>query len=375
MKGLVQYIREVDWVLITAITLIMGAGLITNYPADGFSADSLFLKQLIFCGIGVGVLFIASASTYTVLKGPLISLVLFFVAVSVLIALLLFAPEINGAKSWFHLGPVAIQPVEFVKIILVIVLARYFAGRHIHIHHIRHVLVSLFVMVTLFLLVFKQPDLGSSIILIAIWAGMIFVSGISKKHIIALLLCTVAASLVVWQFMPEYQRDRVIAFAAPLENLQSSGYTAHQSKIAIGSGQMFGKGIGEGTQSKLGFLPLSESDFVFSSFAEEWGFVGVFLLFLLYGIVGWRLLWYAAYGRTSFETLFAVGAFVFIFAHVLLHTGVNAGIFPVTGITMPFMSYGGSHIVAETLVIAMVLGMARLRIPGGFAETRRNKVY
>ena len=364
MRDVLKHLKEIDWIVITAITLIMGIGLITNYPADGFSADSLFFKQAIFCSVGIGVLLIASMSTYTALKGPFISSILFFFAIIVLAALLIFAPEINGAKSWFTFGSIAVQPVEFIKIILIIVLARYFATRHIHIHHIRHVVISLLLTGTLFLLVFKQPDLGSSVILIAIWAGMIFVSGVSKKHIIGLLVLTITASLVIWQVMPQYQRDRVISFASPLENLQTSGYTAHQSKIAIGSGQVLGKGIGKGTQSKLGFLPLSESDFVFSSFAEEWGFVGVILLFLLYGVVGWRLLWHAAYGRTSFETLFAVGAFVFIFSHVLLHTGVNAGILPVTGITMPFMSYGGSHIVAETLVIAIVLGMSKLRIPG-----------
>ena len=236
-------------------------------------------------------------------------------------------------------------------------------------------LISLIITGTLFLLVFKQPDLGSSVILIAIWAGMIFTSGVSKKHIIGLLLCATMAALLVWQFMPQYQRDRVTAFTAPLENLQTSGYTAYQSKVAIGSGRVFGRGIGEGTQSNLGFLPLSESDFVFSSFAEEWGLVGVIMLFLLYSVVGWRLLWYAAHGRTNFEILFAVGAFVFIFSHVLLHTGVNAGILPVTGITMPFMSYGGSHILAETLVIAMVLGMAQLRVPGVFQRKNKNKVY
>ena len=364
MKRLVKHFQTIDWLMIVPIVLLMGIGLVTNYPIDGFLSDPFFVKQIIFSGISITILLFGTIYTYTTLKGPFISSLLFFTAVVVGLALLLFAPEINGAKSWFDLGPVSVQPVEFIKIILIIVLARYFASRHIHIHHIRHVLISLCITMTLFLLVFKQPDLGSSIILIVIWAGMIFVSGVSKKHIAGLLICATISILVIWQFMPQYQQDRMLAFIAPLENLQTSGYTANQSKIAIGSGKIFGKGIGEGTQSKYEFLPLNESDFVFSSFAEEWGFVGVILLFLLYGIVGWRLLWYAAYGRTNFETLFTVGTFMFIFTHTMLHIGVNSGIFPVTGITLPFMSYGGSHIIAESLVIAMVLGMARLRIPG-----------
>ena len=362
MNRILKHFQTVDWLLIIPIVLIMGIGLATNFPMEGFSFDTLFFRQLLFCCIAIGVLLFFSMNTYTMLKGPFVSSILFLIAMVLLAALLLFAQEINGAKSWFLLGPIALQPVEFVKVILIIVLARYFASRHIHIHHIRHVLVSLGLAGTLFLLVFKQPDLGSSVILLAIWAGMIFVSGVSKRHIIGLLICAVVGSLAVWQFMPEYQRERVLSFAAPLENLQSSGYTAYQSKIAIGSGQLFGKGIGTGTQSKLGFLPLYESDFVYSAFAEEWGFIGVLLLFLLYGIIGWRLLWHAIHGRTNFETLFATGVFIFIFAHIVLHIGVTSGVFPVTGITLPFMSYGGSHLIAEALAVAMVLGMARLQI-------------
>ena len=361
MRTLIKHFQTTDWLLIIPIILIMGMGLVTNFPVEGFSANTLFFKQMLFSIIAVGILLFLSMNTYTILKGPFISSILLLVALAMLIALLLFADEINGAKSWFVFGSVAFQPVEFVKIIVIVVLARYFASRHIYIHHIRHVLISLGIASALFLLVFKQPDLGSSVIILAIWAGMIFVSGVSKKHIIALLLCAITASLCIWQFMPDYQRERVLSFAAPLENLQSSGYTAYQSKIAIGSGGLFGKGIGAGTQSKLGFLPLNESDFVYSAFAEEWGFVGTALLFLLYGLIGWRLLRHAAYGRTNFEILFTVGVFVFIFSHILLHIGVTSGIFPVTGITLPFMSYGGSHLVAEALAVAMVLGMARLQ--------------
>lgn len=368
MKNILKQIQEIDWLLVTPVILIMVTGLITSFPAEGFSIESPFFKQAIFISIGICILFFGSINTHALVKGPFVSPILYIGAVTMLIALLLFAPEINGAKSWFVLGPIAMQPVEFVKIILIIVLAQYFATRHIHIHHIRHVVVSLALTAVLFLLVFKQPDLGSSIVLITIWAGMIFVSGVSKKHIVGLLICATIGSIAIWQFMPQYQRDRVRSFISPLENLQSSGYTAHQSKIAVGSGGMMGKGIGEGTQSKLGFLPLYESDFVFSAFAEEWGFIGTNILLLLYAIVGWRLLWHAAHGRTNFEALFAVGTFTLIFSHIVLHTGVNTGFLPVTGITMPFMSYGGSHIVAETLLIAMVLSMARLQSSGSTNE-------
>lgn len=354
--------RAIDWMLVVPIILIMAIGLITIFPIEGFS---LFFKQGLFVIAGIVVMLSGSLVNHGILKGPFVSLLLFLFGVVILVALLMFAPEINGAKSWFVLGPIAVQPVEIIKVILIIVLARYFATRHIHIRHIRHIMVSLALTGVFFFLVLKQPDLGSSVTLIAIWAGMLVISGVSKKHIAGLLALAVAVSAVGWQFMPQYQQDRVLAFITPLENLRSSGYTAHQAKIAIGSGGMFGKGIGEGTQSNLGFLPLHESDFIFAAFAEEWGFVGVVLLMLLYSVVGWRLLRNAMRSGTSFETLCIVGVFMLIFSHVLIHIGVNTGMIPVTGITLPFMSYGGSHMLVGSLAIAIVISMARKRIPGG----------
>ena len=357
-----------DWVLVAPILMLMLVGLITNFPIEGFSFDSLFFRQVLFALAGVAILLSGSSYRYAILKGPFVSLLLFLLGVGVLTALLIFAPKINGAQSWFIIGPIALQPVEFIKIILIIVLARYFATRHINIRHVRHVLVSLAISAIFFFLVFQQPDLGSSVTLISIWAGMLFVSGVSKKHIIGLLAIALAATAISWQFIPQYQQERIVTFLTPLENLQSSGYTAYQSKIAIGSGEMFGKGIGEGTQSNLGFLPLHESDFVFAAFAEEWGFVGVVILLLLYGTVCWRLLVHAMRGRTNFETLYTVGVFMFIFSHMFIHIGVNVGILPVTGITLPFMSYGGSHILAEALAIALVLSMAQSQLPSRFDE-------
>lgn len=373
MTALFRSIRTVDWLLVGSVTVLMCVGLVTNFPLDSFSLDSLFLKQCVYVVLAVGVMLFGSLFPYSILRGPFISLILFLSAVLALVSLLLFAPEINGARSWFVFGPVALQPVEFVKIALIIILARFFASRHIHIRHIQHVLVSLGIAGFLFLLVFKQPDLGSSIVLLAIWGGMIFVSGVSKKHLVGLLLFTVVFAAASWQFIPQYQQSRILAFVAPLENLQSSGYTAYQSKIAVGSGELLGKGIGGGTQSKLGFLPLYESDFVFAAFAEEWGFAGVLLLFVLFCALGWRLLVHAIRGRTNFETLYVVGVFTFISSHVFLHVGVNTGLLPVTGITLPFMSYGGSHIIAEAVAIALVLGMSRSQFPGSFDELYRSK--
>lgn len=370
MRALIRDIRRADWLLIAPVLLLMWCGLITNIPVGDIAVDSLVFKQVFFVILATGVILAGTAVDYLVLRGPLVPLILYLASVAALVALLLFAVEVNGAKSWFSVGPIAVQPVEMVKLVLILTLARFFVTRHTH---LRHVIISLFLTAILFFLVFVQPDLGSSVILIAIWVGIVFVSGVSKKHIIWLIVAATFSALVGWQFIPEYQKSRVLAFVTPLENLESTGYTTYQSKVAIGSGMLVGKGIGEGTQANMGFLPLYESDFVFAAFAEEWGFIGVVLLLLLYGVVGWRLLDHAVHGRTSFETLTIVGIFVFFFSHMVVHIGVNTGTLPVTGITLPFMSYGGSHLIAEALAIAIVVSMARRQLPGTAAELSRRR--
>ena len=370
-----RFLREIDFILVIPIILLLLIGLITNYPIDGFSTDSLFFKQSIFVFFAIIIMLSSPYIPFHIIRGRAVSFSLYVCSVLVLILLLLFAPTINGATSWFVIGPLAIQPVDFIKIVLCIVLAQYFSSRHVYIRNIRHLIISLFFTFVLFLLVFFQPDFGSSLILITIWIGTIFVAEISKKHILMLAVLSVVASAIAWSLFTPVQQDRIRSFLHPLENLQSTGYNAYQSKIAVGSGMILGKGIGEGTQSKLGFLPLYESDFVFAAFAEEWGFVGVCILFLLFLIIFWRLVLHALRSKTNFDTLFIVGFTTMLFTHMFFHIGVNSGIFPVTGITLPFMSYGGSHLIAESIGIAMVLYMARYRNYVRASELRKHRQY
>ena len=360
----ISLFKHVDWAIFGVAVLLMVVGLITNYPPGGpnlFDTSALFTKQVYFVTLAIIIMIVMSRSTYAILRGPMVSVVLYFISILVLLSLLLFAQEINGAKSWFFIGSFAIQPVDFIKIVLIIVLARYFAVRHIHIRHIRHVLISLGLVGVLFILTLAQPDAGSSLVLLLIWAGMIFVSGVSRRHIIFLLIAAIITSAISWQFLPSYQQDRVLAFLNPLENLSTTGYNAYQAKVAIGSGMLLGKGIGEGTQSKLQFLPLYESDFVFAAFAEEVGFIGVSLLLLLFTMLLAMLLMHANRGRTNFETLFMAGVTSMFFAHMVLHIGGNTGLLPITGITLPFVSYGGSHLIVEAIALGMVMGMATMQ--------------
>jgi rod shape determining protein RodA len=238
------------------------------------------------------------------------------------------------------------------------VLAKYFSRRHVEIANYRHILVSGVYALILFGLVFVQPDFGSAIILFAVWFGMILLSGISKKHLIALLLLFAISFALVWNIgLQEYQRQRILTFLHPLTDLQGAGYHAYQSTIAVGSGQFLGKGFGYGTQSRLEFLPEYETDFIFAAFTEEWGFVGAFIIFALFGVVLWRIIHIAHHGATNFETFFGLGLAVLFIAHFIVHVGMNVGLLPVTGITIPFLSYGGSHLMMEFLGLGILMGM------------------
>jgi rod shape determining protein RodA len=285
----------------------------------------------------------------------------FYLIIVFLLVLVLFIGEITlGAQSRFNLGFFSLQPSDPAKLVLIIVLAKYFAKRHELIGDFKHILVSGFYALTIFGLVFIQPDFGSAIIMFFVWLGLVLVSGIKFRHLLMVFTFGAVVLGLMWQFVFfDYQKDRILTFIDPLSDIQGAGYNAYQSTVAIGSGELFGKGIGYGTQSKLLFLPEYETDFIFAAFAEEWGLVGVILLFILFSIVVWRLLQKAVAGDTNFEKLFAAGVCILLVAHFFVHIGMNIGLLPVTGTTIPFLSYGGSHLLTEFLAIGMVMGMSR----------------
>ena len=190
--------------------------------------------------------------------------------------------------------------------------------------------------------------------------GMVLIAGMSWKHVTALLLAGIIIFAGLWHFgLHQYQKQRILTFVHPLTDIRGTGYNAYQSMIAVGSGQLLGKGVGYGTQSKLRFLPEYQTDFIFAAFAEEWGMVGVTLFFILFGIVIIRILMIGAGGSNTFETLFAAGLAVYFTAQFIVHVGMNMGLLPITGTTLPFMSYGGSHLLTEYLALGILMGMRR----------------
>ena len=216
------------------------------------------------------------------------------------------------------------------------------------------------------MLAFFQPDLGSGIIITSIWLGMVLVAGISRKHLITLFVAALIIFTGLWQWgLHPYQKQRILTFVHPLTDIHGTGYNAYQSTVAVGSGQVFGKGIGYGTQSKLRFLPEYQTDFIFAAYAEEWGFVGVVIALGLFSVLIIRILAIAMHGADNFDTLVAAGIAIYFIAQSIVHIGMNMGLLPITGTTMPFMSYGGSHLLTEFAALGVLMGLRRHARPVG----------
>lgn len=347
-----SFFKNIDWILFGSVVLVALAGLVTM--------NSFFERQTIWLIISILVFFVASLVDWGFLKNTRIITTLFIISVGLLSLLFILGSVFKGAQSWFSFGSFTFQPADPIKLVVILLLAKYFSRRHIEIANIRHILVSGFYVLIVFLLVFLQPDFGSAIIIFFLWLGMVLVSGISKKHLLAVFLTGTVVFGGLWFFVFQpYQKSRIVNFIHPLTDVRGSGYNAYQSTIAVGSGQMFGKGIGYGTQSKLQYLPEYQTDFMFAAFAEEWGFAGVMLLFLLYGVIFWRMLRIAFRGSGNFEILFGVGLTILFLVHTIIHVGMNIGLLPVTGNTLPFMSYGGSHLLTEFTGLGILMGMRR----------------
>ncbi|HXK38880.1 MAG TPA: FtsW/RodA/SpoVE family cell cycle protein [Candidatus Paceibacterota bacterium] len=353
-----NWFSYVDWYIFASALAISLLGLATMY---GFAAENAYFeKQVVWIGIAIVVFFVASILEYRFLRRTPVVVALYSGIIFLLALVFLFGTIVKGAQNRFYLGLFAVQPADLAKLVLVTLLAKYFARRHIEIAHIRHILVSGAYAFVIFALVFFQPDLGSAIIIACVWLGMVLVAGISWKHLLALFIATIIVLTGLWQYgLHPYQKQRILTFIHPLTDIRGSGYNAYQSTVAVGSGELTGKGVGYGTQSKLLYLPEYQTDFIFAAYAEEWGFFGVLILFGLFGVVIVRTLIIATHGADNFDTLFGAGVAVMFLSNFIIHIGMNMGLLPVTGTTIPFMSYGGSHLVTEYLALGILMGMRR----------------
>ena len=351
---------SIDWALAFSALLLALLGLATMYSYLG--ENSFFERQAVWIVFACVGMLAASVPDYRFLRAGSAALFIYTVCVAMLVVVLFFGDVALGAQSRFNFVFFSLQPADPAKLALIIVLAKYFAKRHVEIAHLRHIFVSGLYAGALCALLFFQPDFGSALIVGGIWLGMLLVSGISLRHLALFgLLCTLSFGLLWSVGLREYQKERIVTFLDPFADTAGAGYNAYQSTIAVGSGQFFGTGVGFGTQSKLQFLPEYETDFIFAAFAEEWGTVGVAVLFALFGVVIWRVLSVALHSAGNYERFFCAGVAIFFISHFFVHVGMNIGLLPVTGTTIPFLSYGGSHLVVEFVALGMVMGIRKAR--------------
>lgn len=347
-----------DMVMIVSVLGMNIIGLLTMSSFE--NNDSYFLKQGAWITFAITVYLIASRYEYRFLRDTRIVMMIYTLMLTLLSLLFVVGHVSKGAQSWFNVGGLSFQPSDMMKLGLILVLAKYFSRRHVEIANIRHIIVSGVYACIPFVLVAVQPALGSALVLFFIWFGMVLVSGISKRHILAVCALGAVVFTLAWQFVfYPYQKARIITFLNPLQDIRGSGYHVYQSTIAVGSGGLLGKGVGYGTQSRLNFLPEYKTDFIFAAYTEEWGFIGALLLLFFYCLILYRLSVQALFAETNFEALCTYGVMIWLLTHAVINIGMNIGIMPVTGIPLPFMSYGGSHLLAESLALGICAGMYR----------------
>ncbi len=352
---LFEYLKNFDWILFFATILLISFGLAEIYSI-ALSNDNLgllnFKKQALFALIGVILIFIIAFIDFLNFRS--FSNYFYVAGVILLLSVLFLGKTVRGTTGWFGIGGFSMQPVEFIKIVLIIFLARYYSGVSIKLNPFKHLLLSGLGVVLLIVLVLLQPDFGSALLLFFLWSGMIAISEFKKKYLLMIAMVLVVTFAAGWLFFfKDYQKQRLITFANPTVNSLKEGYNVTQAMIAVGSGKIMGRGIGFGSQSQLKFLPESQNDFIFAVIAEELGFLGVCLVIGFFAIIFYRLISAARRINNDFGAYFLLGACLLLFIEMFINIGMNMGIVPVVGISLPFLSYGGSAMLASLIIIGI----------------------
>ncbi len=349
------YLKNFDWMLFSAAALLVCFGLAEIYSI-ALSNESLgmanFSKQLLFAGIGVVLIFLVAMIDFYSMRS--FGAYFYIFGVLLLVLVLFFGKTVRGTTGWFEFFGFSLQPVEFIKVILIIYLARYFSGVSIKLNPLRHLIFSGLGAGIFVFLVLMQPDFGSGLLLFFLWAGMVVVTGFDKKYFFMIAAVLLITFLSGWLFFfKDYQRERIMTFLNPSADALAEGYNVNQAMIAIGSGGLIGQGIGFGSQSQLKFLPESQNDFIFAVIAEELGFLGVSLLVLFFGTIFFRLIKAARGLNNDFGAFVLLGTAILLFIEMFINISMNLGIMPVVGISLPFVSSGGSALLASMLLVGI----------------------
>lgn len=355
-----KYIAGTDWVLVLSVLTLVSFGMTAIYSIDLGRGDGFreLTVQAVAFGIGLVAMVVISQIPSSAWRAY--SLLAYIIGVGALLYVIVFGTTIRGTTGWLFIGGVSVQPVEFMKVALVMFMAFLIerGGRAFYsFYFFSKTAVYAGIPVVLVLL---QPDLGSAITLFIVWLGLMLMVGIKRTYIFTLALSLIVVSIVAWMFvLAPYQKDRVLTFVDPNRDPLGAGYNVQQSIIAIGSGRVFGRGLGQGSQTQLRFLPEAQTDFIFSVIAEELGFVGVSVVFVALLLIWYRLIRLAMVAEDDFSLFIALGTMALIFGEIGINIGATLGVVPVTGIALPFMSAGGSSLLMHMILIGVVLSVYR----------------
>ncbi|MBT5338790.1 rod shape-determining protein RodA [Candidatus Falkowbacteria bacterium] len=359
-KRIIQDFQKFDWLLCLGVLLLFCLGLAAIYSVS-LSQEQAdfndFNKQIVFGVIGFLLLFIISLINYS--SWWVHSRLIFVAILSMLTLVLFIGTTVRGTRGWFSIGGLGLQPVELAKVALIILLAKFFSNRFQRFNSSKHVIVSLGIFLAMAIPVMFQPDLGSTLILAGCWFILLVLTGVDKKYIVVLLIIAVVFSMLSWVlFLEDYQKERIMVFINPQLDPLGGGYNVSQSIIGIGSGRLWGRGLGFGSQSQLRFIPEAQTDFIFAVIAEELGLFGVSLVLGLCGLIFYRLIKIAKQARNDFGLFIVLGVMVIFFLHIMVNVGMNMGIMPVMGISLPFLSYGGSFLIACLIMVGLAESVA-----------------
>ncbi|HEU0236971.1 MAG TPA: rod shape-determining protein RodA [Candidatus Limnocylindrales bacterium] len=350
--------RAFDLQLVTYAALLAAIGLAMAYSNSVETGRSVlvtgstFLRGLMWAGLAIVAFTVATAFDYKWLRT--LTWPLYLVQIALLVTSLAIGDGIGGSARWVSILGVQFQFSEIAKILMIIVLAHYLGSREGRLTSLSSILGACLLVGPPWILVMLQPDLGTSLVFGAILAGMLFLSGASLRWLFALLAGLLAAFPLIWtHILRDYQKERLTSFLDPAADIQGAGYQLYQSQIAVGSGGVFGKGLTNGTQNQLDFLPVQTTDFVFAILAEELGFIGAIVTFALFAALLWRVLAAGWRSRDAFGTLFAAGMASMILFQLVVNVGMVIGIMPITGIPLPFVTHGGASLIS----IAIGLGI------------------
>jgi len=349
-------LKKLDWPLMSSMFFIMLASSVSLLS----SSPAKFRQQIIWYLISALVFFLILRINWKPITnywGVIVGI--YFFVILLLVVTYLFAPSIRGTKSWLQIGNFLLQPSELAKLALILLFAKFFSRKHISIARVSNLFSSFVYLAIPLALIAIQPDFGSGLVLFFIWFGFLLVSGIRWRHLVIALIIFLIFGVFLWvNVLENYQKERIMAFSFPDRDPLGVNYSTIQAKIAIGSAGLFGQGFKQGTQVQLKFLPEVQTDFILAAFIEEWGILLGILLIVVFFVMVTRIIKIGLEVENNFDRLFCLGTAILFIVQFIFNAGSNLGLMPVVGVTFPFLSYGGSSLLTNIMLVAMVESIA-----------------